>query len=65
MTRAGRAKAAISVAGLLWLSLVMTMPAVAQTAPTSSAAKVKSVVILPFTTPDLSRDEARGTRGRP
>ena len=59
MIRAGRAKAAMSVAGFLWLSLAMSMPVAAQTAPSpSSASKVKSVVILPFATPDLSREEA-------
>ena len=59
MIRAGRAKAAMSVAGLLWLSLAMTTPVAAQTAPaSSSASKVKSVVIVPFATPDLSREEA-------
>ncbi|HEY4911973.1 MAG TPA: tetratricopeptide repeat protein [Methylomirabilota bacterium] len=58
MTRARRASPTIRIAGFLLLSLAVSMPAWAQTAPAAAAAKVRSVVILPFATPDLPREEA-------
>jgi tetratricopeptide (TPR) repeat protein/TolB-like protein len=59
MTRASRARTTILIAGILLLSLAVTIPAWAQTAPApASAAKVRSVVILPFATFDLPREEA-------
>src|SRR5262245_30670518 len=64
MTRVGRASATIRTAAFLLLSLLVAVPAWAQTAPVPAAAatappvKVRSVLILPFATPDASREEA-------
>jgi len=64
MTRVGRASATIRTATFLLLSLLVAAPAWAQTAPVPAAAttappvKVRSVLILPFATPDASREEA-------
>ena len=38
----------------------MSMPVAAQTAPSRLGVKVKSVVILPFTTPDLCARRGSG-----
>ena len=61
MTRVGRASATIRTAAVLLLGLAA--PAWAQTAPVPAATaapavKVRSVLILPFATPDLPREEA-------
>ncbi len=63
MTRVGRVSATIRATAFLLLSLCMATPGWAQTAPVPAATaapavKVRSVLILPFVTADLPREEA-------
>jgi len=59
MTRARRASVMISLAAMVLLGMVAVQPAWAQIlAATATPVKVRSVVILPFATPDLAREEA-------
>jgi len=59
MTRARRVSVTISLAAVLLISLIAIQPAWAQThAAAATPAKVRSVVILPFATPDVTREEA-------
>jgi tetratricopeptide (TPR) repeat protein/TolB-like protein len=63
MTRARRDRATVYIAGYVLLGLALAGPGWAQTAPVPAAtapaaAKVRSVLVLPFATSDLQREES-------
>ena len=57
MTRAERPSAIIRIACIVLLAAAFPSAAWAQAAGPGAAAKVRSVLILPYATTDLTRDE--------